>query len=71
VPLAIRQLLATLREDVLFGPARPATATLSEEESVIELTMAFLGYLGVDDAPRSTEDLRRRVAAFREASIGR
>ncbi|HUG00833.1 MAG TPA: helix-turn-helix domain-containing protein [Longimicrobiales bacterium] len=71
VPLAIRQLLATLREDVLFGPARPATATLSEEESVIELTMAFLGYLGVDDAPRSTEDLRKRVAAFREASIGR
>lgn len=71
VPLAIRQLLATLREEVLFGPARPDTATLAEDDLVIELTRSFLGYLGVADAPRSTEDLRRRVSAFREASIVR
>ncbi|MEN8375390.1 MAG: helix-turn-helix domain-containing protein [Gemmatimonadota bacterium] len=71
VPVAIRQLLATLREEVLFGPARPGADALDEDALVIELTRSFLGYLGVADAPTSTEDLRRRVAAYREASIAR
>lgn len=69
IPLAIRQLLATLREEVLFADARPATAALSEDDLVIELSRSFLGYLGVADAPSSVADLRRRVAAFREATI--
>lgn len=69
LPLAIRQLLATLREDVLFGPARPDGATLDEDALVVELTRAFLGYLGVAGAPSSTEELRRRVSAYRESAI--
>ncbi|HSM35613.1 MAG TPA: helix-turn-helix domain-containing protein [Longimicrobiales bacterium] len=69
VPMAIRQLLATLREEVLFGRARPEGATLEEDDLVVELTRAFLGYLGVTGAPESTAELRRRVSAYREAAI--
>jgi AcrR family transcriptional regulator len=69
VPMAIRQLLATLREEVLFGPARPDGATLEEDDLVVELTRAFLGYLGVSGAPESAAELRRRVSAYREAAI--
>lgn len=69
VPVAIRQLLATLREEVLFGPARVGAAGLEGDELVIELTRAFLSYLEVPDAPASMAELRRRVSAYREAAI--